>query len=327
MDYLVKPMYVEALDKIFEETSFLTPLFKRAEFKNCLLMLLSICFSPKKTIAGMADWLENINQSTLNRFLTQSNWLTKRLFGRYHKKILKQVKGKRVTLIIDDSKIQKTGENIEKVGWEFDHAKKIHILCFSIVFAVVKIGGVDLPLPFAAEVCKKKNRKKDKRKKSKITLAMKIIAQFIELTKSAKKRIILFDSWYCAKKLVRAIPADVYWVTRLKFKRDRLVLVKDRWIPLWKFCRSVNSWDYKRTKAGDRYFWVYITKIEVNGLGVVTLAMTKLKHYSREYLAFISNLDDATEMLESYGERWDIEVFFRSVKQNFGIGDVQMRNS
>ena len=63
----------------------------------------------------------------------------------------------------------------------------------------------------------------------------------------------------------------------------------------------------------------------MNGLGIVTLVMTKLHHYSKEYLVFISNLDDATEILEGYEERWDIEVFFRSVKQNLGIGDVQMR--
>lgn len=319
-------MYVEALDKIFEEMSFLTNLFKRAELKNCLLMVMSICFSPKKTIAGMAGWLESINQSTLNKFLTQSNWLTKKLFGKYHKKIQKNVKDKKVLLLIDDSKIEKTGEKIEKVGWEYDHTKKISILCFSIVFAVVKIAGLDLPLPFAAEVCKKKNRKKDKRKKSKITLAMKIIAAFVETTQEAAKRIILFDSWYCAKKLINSIPNNIYWITRLKFKKDRLVKVKDRWLNLWKFCRSVNSWDFKRTKVSDRYFWVHTIKIEVNGLGIVTLIMTKFKHYSRGYIVFISNLDNAAEILENYEERWDIEVFFRSVKQNLGIGDVQMRN-
>ena len=108
-----------------------------------------------------------------------------------------------------DSKIQKTGEKIQGAGWEFDHCKKLNILCFSIVFAVVMIEGFELPLPFAVEACKKR-KKGQKRKKSKITIAMKMIAAFAKLAERAAKKIVLFDSWYCAAKLIKSIPADVY---------------------------------------------------------------------------------------------------------------------
>ncbi len=318
-------MHDVILDKILDKFSFLTEVFaSKPALKNCFLFIFGICFSTTKTITGIADWFGDIDQSTLNRFLTQSKWDNKKLFKVYHNEIQKQSFGKIVKLLIDDSKIQKAGEMIEKVGWEFDHAKKLHILCFSVVFSVVKINGFELPVPFAAEACKKK-KKGQKREKSKITIAMKMIADFVKVTEGAAKRIILFDCWYCAKKLIHAIPDDVYWVTRLKFNKSRLVWLNGCWLPIWKFCRGVNSWNFKRVEVHGHYFWVYAEKIVVKGLGEVTVVLSKKFRYSRLCVVFISNLDDAKEILENYEDRWEIEVFFRGIKQNFGIGDVQMR--
>jgi hypothetical protein len=316
-------MHVEVLDNILEKFDFLTDVFTRAQLKDCLLLIFGTCLSPTKTVNGMAGWLEGINQSTLNRFLTQYPWNAADLFDSYHKRIKENVVGKVVRLIIDDSKIAKTGENIERVGWEFDHCKKLSVLCFSIVFSIVKIDGFELPLPFAAEACRKKQGKK--RKKSKITIAMRIISDFISIAEKAAKRIILFDSWYCAAKLIKSIPNGVYWVTRLKFKKSRLVRLDGCWLPIWKFCKGVNSWRFRGVKINGRSFWVYTEKLEVHGLGEVTVVISKLKRHSRKYLVFISNLDDAKEILEEYDGRWDIETFFRTAKQNLGIGDVQMR--
>lgn len=317
-------MNILHVEEILNKFSFLSDVFSRPELKNCLLLMFSICLSPKKTVASMADWLEDIDQSSLNRFLSQSPWNSKELFESYHQEIKKQVQDKVAKLIIDDTKIEKTGDKIQRAGWEFDHCKKMNILCFSLVFSIVKIGNMELPLPFAVESCMKKKHKQ-KRKRSKITLAMRMIDDFVKLTKEASKRIIIFDSWYCAQKLICAIPEDVYWVTRLKFKDSRLVRLNGCWLPIWKFRRGVKPWNFKKVKVNNHYFFVYKCKLEIKGLGLVTVVISNPSRYSKRYVIFISNLSEAKEILENYEERWEVEVFFRSVKQNFGIGDVQMR--
>lgn len=310
---------------IFAGLGFLTDVFtSKAALKDCLLLIFSICLSPNKTIAGMANWLEGVNQSTLNRFLTTYLWDDKDIFKACHKEIKEKIIGKTARLIIDDSKIEKTGEKIQRAGWEFDHCKKIHIFCFSIVFAVVMIEGFGLPIPFAVEACKKR-KKSQKRQKSKITIAMKMISAFIRLTNGAAKRIILFDSWYCATKLIRLIPKNVSWVTRLKLKHSRLVWLNDCWLPIWKFFRRVNSWNFRKVNVNGCYFWVYSERLNIHGLGEVTVVLSKPSRHSRKFLFFISNLQDAKEILEEYDGRWKIETFFRTTKQTLGIGEVQMR--
>lgn len=318
-----KPMHVEVLNKIFGEFDFLMDAFTPKELKNCFLLIFSICFAPKKTISSMGEWLEGINQCTLNRFVSGLD--TEVIFQKTHEKLKENTTDKVVKLLIDDTKIEKTGEHIEKTGIEKDHSKKTYLRCFSVVFSILKIDGFDLPLPFAAENCMKKKNKKDKRKKSKITIAMKMIDVFATITKTAAKRIVLFDSWYCATRLIHSIPKGIFWATRLKFKDSRLVWLNDCWLPIWKFYGGVNSWNFKRTKIGDKYYWTYCTELKIHKLGNVTVVLSKTSRYSRKLQIFIGNMKTAQEVLENYDERWDIEVFFRSIKQDFGIGEIQAR--
>lgn len=321
-----QPMHVEVLDNILEKLNFLSDAFtSESPLKNCLRFVFGICLSPTKTVAGMANWFEDVDQSTLNRFLTQYPWDEKGLVKVCHQEIKNKIIKKIVRLVIDDSKIKKTGEKIQRVGWDFDHVSKCNILCFSIVFAIVIIEGIKLPIPFAVEACKKR-KKGQKRKKSKITIAMKMIVDFVNITEAASKRIILFDSWYSAAKLINSVPRNVYWITRLKFKDSRVVNFNGSWLNIWKFRRSVNSWNYKQVKVNGRYFWAYAKKMKIQGLDEeVTVVISKLFRYSRESIIIISNLEDVKEILEEYDGRWKIETFFRTVKQNLGIGEVQMR--
>lgn len=317
---------VEALEVILDKFSAVTEVFSKPQLENFLAFVFSIVLCPFSTINSYAEWLNHWkDQSTLNRFLTEAKWKVKQIFKNYHKIIKKEVKERIAKLIIDDSKIEKTGETIERVGKEFDHCKRRNILCFSVVFSIVKISGFDLPIPFALRQCRKSKNKK--RRLSKITIAMQMIKEFCKITRKAAKRIILFDSWYAAEQLIYSIPKGVFWVTRLKLGVIRLFRNDNGcWLPLWKFLRRVKSWDFHRVKINNQYFWVYKTKLEINKLGLVTVVFSKQSHYSRKVQIFISNLDDAQEILENYDERWDIEVFNRTVKQDLGIGSVQIRN-
>lgn len=313
-------------NEIFDRIGILRDVFTKFEFENMLFVLFGILFSERKTIKGMAEFFGEVNQSTLNRLLTVSKWHPKNILNTFNKNLAEQIKDKKLLLIIDDTKIEKTGKKIEKVGWETDHAKKRNILCYSIVFSLIKVEGVKLSFPFAIEACKKKRRKKDKRKKSKITIAMKMIANFIKISQSAAKRIIVFDSWYCAEKLIKTVPKDIGWITRLKLTDDRLFWRNGCWLHFWKYYESVNPWQFKKIKVNGRYLWIHLSKVTFNGLGETTTMICKFSRYAKDYAVFISNLEDATEILENYEERWDIEVFFRSIKQSLGIGEVQLRS-
>lgn len=315
----------EELELVLDKFSTITKAFSKPQMENFLAFVFSIVLCPFSTINSYAEWLNQWkDQSTLNRFLNKGKWKVKQIFKNYHNIIKKDVKEKIAKLIIDDSKIEKTGKEVEKAGKEFDHCKRRNILCFSIVFSIVKISGFDLPVPFAFRQCRKSKNKK--RKLSKITIAMQMIKEFCKITKKAAKRIILFDSWYASEDLVKAIPKGVFWVTRLKLGVIRLFRSDNGcWLPLWKFLRPVKSWDFKRVKISNQYFWVYTSKLEINKLGLVTLVFSKISRYSRRVQIFISNLDNTQEILENYNERWGIEVFNRSVKQDLGIGSVQIR--
>lgn len=322
----MKLPHVEVLDMIFDKFSFLTNVFtSKPNNENLLAFVLAICICPNSTISGFADWFENWkNQSTLNRFLTNSTWTLSVLHQKYSmwiKKILESTTSN-IYFIFDDTKSEKTGSLIERTTRDFDHVKKMSILCHTFVASVIKIGDFELPFMFTLyDKTKKENFK------SKLDLAVGHIRKFLQLITPFiphKKIIFLFDSWYCNPKIISALPKGTLWVSRLK--KNRTVKIGNFWCSLEELKRRVKPHDFKRVKVKKKYYWACSTSVVVKGLGILTVVLVKPLKYSQYIEFFVSNMDkDAETILRHYGERWEIEVFFRTLKQSLGLGGYQMR--
>jgi len=319
-------MYVEVLDCILEKFSFLTDMFSsKPKLENMLAFLLSISLCPNSTIKGFSEWLGDWkDQSSLNRFLTEGGWKLSEFRQKYSKWLgntASQEKGT-VYFIVDDSKAKKTGEMIEKAMMDFDPDKGRQVLCHTFVVSFVKLACGNFPFQLTLY---DKTRKGTAGFKSKLDIAAEQVREFVKFTGVREKLIFLFDSWYCCPKLISALPSWAGWVSRLK--RNRLVKVDGFWQKLPEFSGRVKSWDYRKVKVKDGFHvWACSIRIEVKFLGIVTLVLAKPCKYSRKVEFFVSNLDvSAEEILRHYSERWEVEVFFRTAKQNLGLDGYQMR--
>src|SRR3989338_8897813 len=89
---------------------------------------------------------EEKDQSSLNRFLTESDWNEDDVQDRYVKKISHQTRGKPISLLIDDSISKKTGKQIEEAQYHKDHAGNGYVFGHQIVTALIICMGLLLPL-------------------------------------------------------------------------------------------------------------------------------------------------------------------------------------
>lgn len=293
--------------------------------ENLLAFVLSITLCPSPTIQGFADWLGNWkNQSSLNRFLTESGWKLANFWNSYWRWLgqkASQQKGP-IYFIIDDSKAEKTGDMIQKATKDFDHCLGKQVLCHTFVVSLLKLAGGNFPLQLTLY----DKTKKDKPDfKSKLDIAVEQARKFIQITGKRDEVIFLFDSWYCCFKFISSLPKWAGWVSRPK--RNRLVMVSGFWQSLKEFQGCVKSWDYRRVKVKDGLLvWACSVRIEMKGLGMVTLVLAKPSRHSRRVEFFVSNLQvSEEEILRHYSQRWEVEVFFRAAKQNFGLDGYQMR--
>lgn len=94
-------------------------MFSKPQFENFKRYLSGLIISDNKTLTAISSkFLEGVDQSNLNRFLTQSDWSPQELNELRLKLLEKNTRlgsKKKGIIIIDDSLIDKTGKKIEGV--------------------------------------------------------------------------------------------------------------------------------------------------------------------------------------------------------------------
>ncbi len=305
------------LDKIFGEFSFLTDVFNsRPKLENFIGSFVGISCSSASTITSFTSLFGNWkNQSSFNRFFTESKWDLELLTEKYQKSLIEKPPD---YFIVDDSKNKKTGEMMDKIYKDFDSSKRETVLCHTVVVSLLKTKEICTPFELTLY---------DKNKKTNFKSKLTITAEQIQKSKAIIDRstIFLFDSWYCNPEVITAIPKENCWISRLK--RNRTLKIGKFWYKPPEIIGLVKSWEYSRVKIKDKYFWACSIRTEVKNLGIATVVIVKPKQYSKYAEFFISNFDlNAEEILNHYSERWAIEVFFRTAKQDLGLDGYQMRS-
>src|SRR5207245_9884077 len=91
----------------------------------------------RKNISSInRSFVEYRNQASMNKFITDSTWDD----GEFHRAVIQMVKDevakqgiKHGTLIIDDAFLEKSGEEMEGVGWFWDNSQNKSILDHNVV--------------------------------------------------------------------------------------------------------------------------------------------------------------------------------------------------
>lgn len=306
------------LQGIIKEVKDIIPSVSPTTDETLIAFIFGLMFSGTDSISKLADWFHWKNQSTFNRVLANEtlpqmfeklkNWLNRKLD-------FKEI----VYFIIDDSFLSKSGSHTAGTAYGYNHSKGHVEYGQQAVLATIQNGL--LMLPFFSEMYDKKA----KNFKSKIDLAILLYQRFFKFMKK-KKFIVLFDSWYCCKKLIESFSKNIKWVSKLR--RNRCIDVGEGWISLKNFLRSVNSWRYKSISVGGNVYWYYEFVAEVKNLGKLKLIAIKRSKNARIVSAVIvSNMLDETAsvVLHHFKVRWNIEVCIKNSKQILGWSNCKVR--
>ena len=297
-------------------------LLSKPQTKNFIDYTLGLMLPCNKTIKGITDELKlEKNQSSLNRFLTESKWNVTAVYSQlfeFVKPLLKET----TYLIVDDTLCEKTGKKIKGVARHFDHNEKRAVLSHSIVCGILK--SENIILPYEVKLYRKMETCKGVKFKTKIELAGEIIQKFLSL--DCPSKIILFDAFYPATEIIKAIGSSAFWVSNCR--KNRLIRVNGFYYSLKELSSYITSNQYDEVKVKGKHYFVFEYEAEMKDVGLVKIVFSKKKRKSKFVTYFITNMRAAggREILLHYSERWSIEVFFRDAKQNLGLGRYQMRS-
>lgn len=247
-------------------------------------------------------------------------------------------------LILDDTVIAKRGNKIEYLCWVFDHCKGKTVKGFkALVLGWSDISSF-IPIDFALTGSSNKvqqemkGEKIDKRSidfNRRKEIDMGKIDLGLEMLKRARNKgieagMVLFDSWYCCPKMINNIYEEIGYNVITVLKRHRRFMIKIK----GKVYSAKNVWDkvYKNLSKqeiiikGERL--TVGTAIGIFGKVEVKLVFCKPsgdnKNLKKEVILLSTDISlSAEEIIDTYTQRWSIEVLFKSAKSNLFLGKSQ----
>ena len=273
-------------------------------------------------IAG--NLLNGGHQSSLNRFITKHRWNPRQVNAIRFRECLHDRTGG--ILSLDDTLIEKTGKEMDGVGYLYDTVQKKNILCHDIVSTFYRSSTEQLPLYFEPYVKKEIADTTGLWFRTKIQIALDLLRQSLaQVTPSA----IVFDEWYMSQEITEFINnRGLTWVSQAK--TNRCIQIGEAWIGLATYARTLPAKTFTRvnTEVDEKRFkWFYETTVVMKKVGVVKLVVLKQRKNSKKHTFLVSNTTSLSGMkiLEYYKKRWAIEVFHRDCKQHLGLGEYQIR--
>lgn len=228
-------------------------------------------------------------------------------------------------LIIDDVIIRKPfGKTIAPTSYVYDHTNHTFVWGMHIVVLLWSNGWIKIPVSFRIWIPKEKCETYH----TKVELAMDMINFAHNFGLLAE--YISFDTWYSSKAIFALLKNCNYRFCCM-IKSNRKVIYKPQ-IGI-KFTVATISMLYNKKQY--RYypatgFYIKALSVILPDIGEVKLAIVK-NGYNAELQGTRFIITDmletnAQDIVKKYLCRWDIEVFFRDIKQHLNFEKFQVRS-
>ena len=310
------------LKEVNKYLNFLKNCFTKPQFNHVKNYIGGLVALNKKTIKSISSSSkEEKDQSSLNRFLTESDWNEDDVQDRYVKKISHQTRGKPISLLIDDSISKKTGKQIEEAQYHKDHAGNGYVFGHQIVTALIICMGLLLPL--FPKLYSKKTL-------SKIELAKQIIEYASSRIKISQ---VIIDSWYVCNDIIKlCLKKGITLIGNLKSNRV-IQFEKGDWIKLGKYYKSVSRKKkaFQTVIIDDATYKLHSIVVRLKKVGFVKIVISRQwladkKKWSRPFYIVCTDISKSDIcVLKEYTKRWSIETFHKDIKQRLGLEAYQMR--
>lgn len=277
------------------------------------------------TSTGLSQLLDGaVSHDRISRMLSRHEF-TQQDYWQAIKRIVRRIESPKGIIKIDDTIEEKphSTEN-EIICWHYDHSKDQHVKGINIINFVYQphpSNETNFSLPVAFEVVEKteqfleaksgKVKRRNSRGKNEIVRTRLRILQ--QLNK-VKFQTVLWDSWYSSKENFEFVHLELKktFIGAIKSNRKVALTLQDK--KQGKFTKiSELQWHQVDTRI------VYLQGMDFPLL-LAKQVFTNEDGSSGELFLVSNDLNlTASERFSTYGERWGIEVFHRSLKQNVGL--------
>lgn len=309
----------------------------RPEKRNLKMMVLGllICGSGKLRTLAQTTSDPRRHRTSLSRFLSSSAWPEASTLQRAARRVLQSMKprrGETLSLLIDDTTIEKRGQKMDAVKKSYDHSRAKFCDGHTVLMLALRFRGVVIPWSVQLWLPRSFCAANALEFRKLTQLAADAINEF-EPPAQLKVRV-LFDAGFLCPPVVRACESQgfTWFSVAARNRKLRTHGKPERSIgDLGPGCLKHASQDIRLRRTRGQWRWMQMAVRDgfLRRIGDVRVVFTKrINDPSGHQLAMVTNdcNRDGRSVVEIYESRWWIEVLFKELKGSLELGSYQMQS-
>ena len=298
-------------------------IFTKPQFNHFQNLITGIIVSDNKTLQEINDCFGKKDQSSLNRFMTCSDWDEKEVEQTRMRQI-KKINLSKGFLIVDPTMLHKTGKKMEKANYHYSGTTKEkewgHLLVNSF------FTNDQISFPVNADIYL---RKEDTDKEHKFKTSREICIEHINYALKNKLPIdaVLMDAGLYADYVLKHIKSkEINYVAGIN-STTKISINRQERISIANYLSRLNKKDFKKFKINGETYFLHSAEIYTRRVGKEKLLISYKKGNEKVIKTYVTNIFDRTdkELMNILLKRWDIEGLHRDSKQHLGLEDYQVR--
>lgn len=308
------------------------PLLTRREFAHLWTLILALVLNLRSSklihLAGLLPF--SSHRTRHGAFLASDRWQASVMLTMAAERLLKRLKprpGETIDLILDDHRTSKRARKMDRISKIWDHKDQRFVYGHIILTAAIVFRGITLPVRIS--LWKPKGQPGPRYKKL-TTMAAQIIRDF---TPPAGLKVrVLFDAFYLCPQVTKACESRGWnWFSVAAKNRSfrpknakKGRKIADLAPGLIKHQGRNIRMPRARGRASLR---IACVDGHLSRIGNVRMVLSKRPGERwKTTVAIVTNAAniDARSIVSIYERRWKIEVLFKELEQDLGLGDYQM---
>ncbi len=270
------------------------------------------------TATGLSRLLgADLSHDKITRFLSERTFTCANLW-QIVKPLVRQVQNENAVLVIDDSIAHKPHTDpSELIGWHYDHTTGTSVKGINFLTTLYCTGDVSLPVSFA--LLEKDEEFTDKSSKVKRRASISKNEHYRTMLRACVKnelpfRYVLNDVWFAAADNMKLIKTELKkeFVMPLKSNRNVALNEQDKKDSCF---QAVATLSLEHGKAQE----VWLEQVDFPLLLVKQVFTNKDNSQGVLYLVSSDTTLDGDRMMHLYQERWQVEEYHKSLKQNASL--------
>ncbi len=297
--------------------------FTRPQYKNFRDFILGLIVSDGKTVQEIADCFGRVDQSSLNRFLTSSEWNTEKINNARISQVKRHNKLGRGILICDPTFLHKSGKEMEYANYHYSGMTKKEEWGHFLVNSFFTDGKIDFPVCADFYL-----RKEDADNQHPFRTIREIcLAQLDYSLKKLQIWLFIADAGLYADFVIQELRyRGIKYIIGTRVT-NKISIGGGKRISIAGYLNTLTDNDFKPVVIDGEVYFLHAIEISERSVGKERLLISYKCGNEDEISINVTNLmrhSDET-LMSLLLKRWKIETWHRDAKQHLGLEDYQVR--